>query len=120
MRKLLIILLLTVFSFTLNAQKPPRFALFSTENMWTFIKLDTRNGRMWQVQYSINDDNARTEFIMNYNYLCPIAEEENGRFTLVKTQNMWTFILLDQNNGRMWQVQYSLKSGQSGIVDEIK
>ena len=25
----------------------PAFQLFSTTNMWTFIKLDTRNGRMW-------------------------------------------------------------------------
>lgn len=27
------------------------YKLFPTENLWTFIKLDTRNGRMWQVQY---------------------------------------------------------------------
>ena len=25
----------------------PAFQLFPTTNMWTFIKLDTRNGRMW-------------------------------------------------------------------------
>jgi hypothetical protein len=27
------------------------YSLFPTENMWTFIKLNTRNGKMWQVQY---------------------------------------------------------------------
>ena len=34
----------------------PAFQLFSTTNMWTFIKLDTRNGRMWQVQWAIDVD----------------------------------------------------------------
>lgn len=26
-----------------------RFKLFPTQNMWTFIKLDTQTGQMWQV-----------------------------------------------------------------------
>ena len=26
------------------------YRLFPTQNMWTFIKLNTRNGQMWQVQ----------------------------------------------------------------------
>ena len=34
----------------------PAFQLFPTTNMWTFIKLDTRNGRMWQVQWAIDAD----------------------------------------------------------------
>jgi len=29
-----------------------RHRLFATKNMYTFIKLDTRNGLMWQVQWS--------------------------------------------------------------------
>lgn len=33
------------------------FKLFPTENLWTFLKLDTRNGRIWQVQWSIEEDN---------------------------------------------------------------
>ena len=33
-----------------------RFKLFSTQNMWTFIKLDTQTGQMWQVQYSVKGD----------------------------------------------------------------
>ena len=28
------------------------FRLFPTQNMWTFIKLNTRNGKIWQVQWS--------------------------------------------------------------------
>ena len=29
-----------------------RYELYSTQNIWTFLKLDTRTGRIWQVQYS--------------------------------------------------------------------
>lgn len=46
----------------------PAFQLFPTTNMWTFIKLDTRNGRMWQVQYDIQGDD-RMEVVLNENYL---------------------------------------------------
>lgn len=35
-----------------------RFKLFPTQNMWTFIKLDTQTGQMWQVQYSVKGDEA--------------------------------------------------------------
>lgn len=38
-----------------------------------------------------------------------------GRFTLYPTETMWTFILLDQTDGRTWQVQWSL-DGKEGIV----
>lgn len=33
-----------------------RYKLYPTTNMWTFLKLDTRNGRIWQVQWSFEDD----------------------------------------------------------------
>ena len=33
------------------------YRLFTTKNKWTNIKLNTRNGQMWQVQYSLEDNN---------------------------------------------------------------
>jgi hypothetical protein len=33
------------------------YRLFPTQNMWTFIKLNTRTGQMWQVQYDVKDNN---------------------------------------------------------------
>ena len=32
------------------------YRLFPTQNIWNFIKLDTRNGEMWQVQWSTDSD----------------------------------------------------------------
>lgn len=79
--------------------------------MWTFIKLDTRNGRMWQVQYDIQGDD-RMEVVLNENYLAGNDCAGNGRFTLYSTKNMFTFILLDQHDGRMWQVQWAIDADQ--------
>jgi len=82
------------------------YKLFPTENLWTFIKLNTRNGKMWQVQYDIEGDN-RGETFLNIRPLVKEENEVNGRFTLYSTQNFYTFILLDQLSGKMWQVQWS-------------
>ena len=84
------------------------YKLFPTQNMWTFIKLNTRNGQMWQVQYDTKGSN-RMETFLNFSPLVGKEEEINGRFTLYPTQNIYTFILLDQINGKVWQVQWSLE-----------
>tara|TARA_R110002074_G_scaffold171307_1_gene333714 strand:- start:400 stop:768 length:369 start_codon:yes stop_codon:yes gene_type:complete len=91
------------------------YRLFPTQNMWTFIKLNTRNGQMWQVQYSMEENN-RFESSLS---LTPLVEKNNeidNRFTLYSTQNTWTFILLDQIDGRTWQVQWSIEPDKRGII----
>lgn len=93
----------------------PAFQLFPTTNMWTFLKLDTRNGQIWQVQYDIQGDD-RMEVILNDKTLVSNEEAENGRFTLYSTKNIYTFILLDQHDGRMWQAQWSIDADQRFII----
>ncbi len=89
-------------------KEEPRYRLHSTQNTWNFIKLDTQTGRMWQVQFSVEGSRYRYESVLN---LLPLisAEEEhyNGRFVLKSTANMFNFLLLDQESGRVWQVQWS-------------
>lgn len=91
------------------------YRLYPTTNMWTFLKLNTEDGRIWQVQYSMNDEN-RFETYLNVFPLAAGAEKKPGRFTLYPTQNMWTFILLDTINGSTWQVQWSQEPDNRGIV----
>jgi len=93
------------------------YRLFATRNMYTFIKLNTRNGQMWQVQWG-------TESKYQYeNTLSDISrvtkdEERNGRFFIYPTTNIYNFILLDQIDGRVWQVQWSTKVNER-MVDRI-
>lgn len=84
------------------------YRLFSTRNNYTFIKLNTRNGQMWQVQWDTGKD--RFEIPLSLITRVSSDEEKNGRFFLYPTQNIYNFILLDQFNGRMWQVQWSTKA----------
>lgn len=91
------------------------YRLYPTQNMWTFIKLNTRNGLMWQVQYSVNDD-SQFEAVLNPTPFAPKDKETDGRFSLYPTQNMWTFILLDELDGRTWQVQWSIDAEKRFII----
>lgn len=127
---LIIVLFITNFSNGLNGQAdslpgPPdmeltesgskvNFRIYPTENMWNFIKLDTRDGRLWMVQYSLDDKNQ----FQRYLNPIPLAYGEDAianRFVLKPTTNMWNFILLDQVDGRVWQVQWSLEPESIGI-----
>ena len=91
------------------------FRLYPTENNYTFLKLDTRDGTIFQVQWSM-EEASRFETFLN---ILPLVEEEEqvaNRFTLVPTQNRWTFILLDQINGKTWQVQWSTEYSERLIL----
>lgn len=113
---ILLVFFLSLFCLTANSQNngndsipgASNFRLFPTQNMWTFIKLDTRNGKMWQVQYSMKSD-ERFETGLNDYALTPRENESVNRFTLYPTTNIYTFMLLDQIDGRVWQVQWGMK-----------
>lgn len=92
-----------------------RYQLFPTQNMWTFIKLNTSNGHMWQVQFDVEGSN-RFETELNLITLADIDNQINNRFTLYPTDNIYNFILLDQIDGRVWQAQWSMKAENRGIV----
>ena len=93
-----------------------RYKLYPTQNIWTFIKVDTQTGQLWQVQYSVNDDSNRTEYDLNPKPLITNNTGINGRFNLYPTQNIYNFILLDQVDGRLWQVQWSLEESNRAIL----
>jgi len=85
----------------------PIYKLFPTTNYWCFIKLDTRNGKMWQVHFTISEEGYQGELILNSRSLVYDDKEVNGRFNLHPTENMFNFILIDQLNGSTYQVQWN-------------
>lgn len=89
-----------------------RFCLYETQNMWTFIMLDTFTGKNWQVQFSVKGPDYMFAAPINYwSKAFPTSTDRwQGRFQMFATKNMWTFIMLDSYNGRLWQVQYDTKS----------
>jgi len=116
--------LLTTISFAQNTSETPIqnistdstvvYRLFSTKNLYTFIKLDTRNGKMWQVQWSTGDDTFQVP--LSLTSLVSSEEEKKGRFFLYPTTNIYNFILLYQIDGRAWQVQWNTEAKNRLVV----
>jgi len=94
---------------TQNPDAPYR--LFNTLNIYTFLKLDTREGQIWQVQWGDKDHT----FIVPLNPKALASGGKAGRFTLYPTENIYTFILLDQETGDAWHVQWG-ETGERLIV----
>lgn len=95
-----------------------RYRLFPTQNMWTFLKLDTMTGKIWQVQYSVEGENYRFETVLNSVDLARRLKQERvvGRFMLYATQNTYNFVLLDQIDGYTYQVQWSGDADQRFVI----
>lgn len=89
------------------------FRLYQTNNRWTFLKLDTRTGEIMHVQYST--DNNLMQYELNSIPLAYGDDAKPGRFFLYPTENTFNFILLDQIDGRVWQVQWNIDKDKRGI-----
>ena len=75
---------------------------------------------MWQVHFSINEENATGELVINAVPLVSKEKEIDRRFILYPTENMYNFLLLDQIDGTVSQVQWSMDVKKRGIVTKIK
>ena len=83
----------------------PIYKLYPTRNMWNFLKLDTRNGKISIVQFSVEDNEKQFEYDLSNKALCD--NNAPGRFMLQPTENIYNFIMLDQVSGQTYQVQWS-------------
>lgn len=96
----------------------PAHKLYKTNNMWTFLELQTYTGIIWQVQYSTKGYEYRFKTILNAEDLTDGNPQGqfSGRFELYPTDNMYNFILLDTFTGRTWQVQWSTEANERCIL----
>jgi hypothetical protein len=100
----------------------PRFEVLKTQNMFTTLLLDNRTGGVWQVQWSLD---AKTFEGSKPITTGMVANENsyNGRFTLISTLNIWTYLLTDTKTGAMWHCQFSIEDksdrGCITLVDAI-
>ena len=101
-----------IASNTANAE--PIFKLYPTRNMWNFLKLDTRNGKISIVQFSVEDNEKQFEYELSNKALC--ENTAPGRFMLQPTENIYNFIMLDQVSGQTYQVQWSFEEDKRFII----
>ena len=93
----------------------PAYELYRTDNMWTFLKLETSTGKIWQVQYSVGNGDA-FQVVLNDISLVFDGMETFGRFKLHPTDNMYNFLLLDTYTGSVWQAQWSQNPDNRGVI----
>lgn len=99
----------------ISSDKTDVYELFPTSNMYNFIKLNTRNGQMWQVQWG-TESKYRFETSLSEMKRVDKKDEVNGRFALYPTTNNYNLILLDQIDGRAWQVQWSFEASDRMVL----
>lgn len=101
-----------------NTRSEENYKLYPTENMWTFLKLDTRTGKVWQLQYSVNSDNYGEVVVSDWD-LTHGENDKAGRFELYPTKNIHNFLLLDKKDGIVLQVQWSMNADNRGLINII-
>jgi hypothetical protein len=92
----------------------PIYQLYPTQNIYTFVLLDSRDGTAWQVQFAMGDAVA-IRHVINGESLNGSSAARSGRYALTPTQNMYTFMLLDHDSGRLWQLQWNLDADKRFI-----
>lgn len=91
-----------------------RYKLYPTENIYNFLQLDTKTGKIEQVQWSLEDNNEGSVTINDTDLTWGLGNGSNV-FELYPTKNMYQFILLEKTTGRKWHVQWGFESSKRWI-----
>ena len=91
-----------------------RFKLYKTENFYNFLELDTKTGKIQQVQWSLDEKNEGSVVINDVDLSLGIGYG-SGSFELYPTRNIYQFILIDKTDGRKWHVQWGLENDKRWI-----
>lgn len=114
MKRLLVIVFITVMVMCNTCFASQKFVLYPTDNFNTILKLDTSTGKVWQVHIAVGADAVAGQYEVNTLNLTD--NPYTNRFILQKTGNMYNYVLCDTEDGRCWQVQWSFKPENRGII----
>ena len=82
-----------------------KYKMYPTENIYTFLRLNTSTGQIDQVQWSLDDEK---EGYVTINAIDLSYGVPGLHFELYPTQNMYQFILLEKSLGLMYHVQWGM------------
>lgn len=94
-----------------NATEQDRYKFYPTENIYNFLLLDTKTGKIDQVQWSLESGNEGSLKLNEED----LSISSGSCFELYPTKNMYQFLLLDKKNGRSWHVQWGFEKGKRWI-----
>jgi hypothetical protein len=96
--------------------KPNRYDLYKTQNMWTYILLDKFSGKLWQCQYSVEGAEYIMSIVIND---VALSNTETNKFTIKPMTSMFQFYLIDDKTGDMWKFQWSTKGGDYIWIEKM-
>jgi hypothetical protein len=101
---------------TPNCEKVNRYALFKTQNIWTFILLDKFSGKLWQCQFSVKGAEYMASWVINPNEL---SNTESNKFTVQPMTSMYQFYLINEETGDMWKFQWTTKGDEYRWIEKM-
>ena len=108
--------ILVHYDTTPDNEKPNRYILYKTKNMWTYILLDKFSGKLWQCQFSVKG----TEYISSWK-INPyeLSSSQSNKFTIQPMTSMFQFYLINDETGEMWQFQWSTKGDEYRWIEKM-
>jgi hypothetical protein len=85
------------------------YRLFGTKNTFSQLRLNTKDGSLRRIQWGSTPGNI-FDIGLPQCLGANAPDGHPGRYTLQPTPNIWTFILLDQDTGKSWYVQWSVNN----------
>ncbi len=98
-----------------QSPNPTKFRLYPTNNIWTFLRLNTSNGIIDMIVYDIE---RNYQGIVNVNSKSLVENGSLDRYKLLATNNVWIFILLDQIDGKVYKVKWG-EGAENRYLEEI-
>lgn len=102
-----------IFQARLTQGNIGRYKVYSTQNIYISLFLDTATGKINLLQWSLDSDKEGIWTLNNEDL--SITNFGAGTFELYPTQNMYQFILIDTVMGRAWHVQWGIEEANCWI-----
>ncbi len=80
-----------------------RYKIYPTQNMYTFLKSDTKTGMIDQIQWNLEKDKEFSVTLSDFDYSFGTSV---ANFELYPTQNIYQFIMLEKTTGTVYHVQW--------------
>ncbi|MDR2122541.1 MAG: hypothetical protein LBP34_05385 [Flavobacteriaceae bacterium] len=101
---------------TPNNEKPNRYTLYKTQNMWTYILIDKFLGKLWQCQYSVEGTEYISSWVINPYSL---SYSESNKFMIQPLTSMYQFYLINDETGDMWKFQWSTEGDEYRWIEKM-
>ena len=96
------------------------YKLYKTENIYIFLRLNTSNGKIDQVQWNLDRDKEFITVLNDVDLTYGISiGNHNGRFELYPTQNMYQFLSYSQEHPNSLHLKYTHISKLPDFVRDL-